>query len=369
MEQAVFPVSSKVATTLRLCVREPASATRREVSTALAAVEDWSATLHVATQHRIVGYIARAAAESNAALPHPVQQTLRHLGLVQTGEGLRMESHLRRIADAFHTADIPVIVLKGPALARTLYPAIALRPYADLDLTIRDDDEDAAIQVLLDVGFHEVVDPPERARRSQRSHGGHEGHFHRRFETADDSVLVELHLDPLQLGLKAVCEAGRWQRAQPLPGVPGALMLGPEDQVVQLSVHAHKHGFERLIWLKDLDLLVRQHGDTLNWGLVRKVARAEGVCGSVWYALWLTRELLGAPLAERQLKALRPAAPVRVLYRCVWPVRSVAGLTARMHRRAVQFRAAESLRGMLPATLLMGRRWARTRALVEVALG
>jgi hypothetical protein len=368
MEQPVLPVSAKVAETLRLCVREPSATTPEGVSRALTTTVDWSSTVRVAAEHRVLGYIGRAAAESGVRLPAAVQETIRGNALIQTGDGLRMETQLRRLAAAFARVEVPVIVLKGPALARTLYPTINLRPYADLDLTVRDLDEDAAVGVLLDNGFHEMVDPFERARRPHRAHDGHEGHYHRRFENPDGSVLVELHLDPLQLGLKTVCEAGRWQRAVSLPGVPGALMLGPEDQVVQLSVHAHKHGFERLIWLKDLDLLVRQLGDTLDWSLVAEVARSEGVCGSVWYALRLTQKLLGTPLPA-DVQALRPAMPVRMLYRLVWPLGSVAGLHAKMRRRAVQFRAAESLRGMLPATLLMGRRRARTRAFLDVAFG
>jgi hypothetical protein len=66
---------------------------------------------------------------------------------------------------------------------------------------------------------------------------------------------------------------------------------------------------------------------------------------------------------------MRPSAAVRVLYGWVWPLRTIAGLQARMRRRAVQFRAADSLRGMLPATVLMGRRRARARAFVDVAFG
>ena len=279
-----------------MCLREASACARSDVAQALAEIQDWPTTLRVASQHRIVGYIARAAAEHHVDLPRGIQPAIRHLVLIQTSAALRMETQLRSVAAAFQAADIPVIVLKGPALSRTIYPSIGLRPYADLDLTVREQDEDAAIAVLLRDGFHEMIDPFERERRPHRSHDGHEGHFHRRFESADGSVLVELHLDPLQLGLKPTCEAERWERAQPLPGVPGALMLGPEDQVVQLSVHAHKHGFERMIWLKDLDLLLRQLAHTLDWGLVREVARREGVCGSVWYALWLTRELLGTPL-------------------------------------------------------------------------
>jgi hypothetical protein len=154
-----------------------------------------------------------------------------------------------------------------------------------------------------------------------------------------------------------------------VPGIEGALMLGWEDQVIQLSVHAHKHGFERLIWLKDLDLLLRTFGPTLDWRLVETVARAEGATASVWYALELASRLLGTPLPEEVRRRLRPALPLRVAYRLTWPAARVADLDGRMRRRAVQFHAAESWRGMLPSLVYMGRRDDRSRAIVQAISG
>jgi hypothetical protein len=145
-------------------------------------------------------------------------------------------------------------------------------------------------------------------------------------------------------------------------------MLSLEDQVIQLSVHVHKHGFNRLIWLKDLDLLVRELGDVMDWTMVEACARAEGVEGSVWYTLWLASKLLGTPVPEAPMRALAPILPVRALYRQVWPPAGVANLQGHMRRRAVQFLAADSWRGMLPNLVLMGRRRARLRAIVSAVL-
>lgn len=177
--------------------------------------------------------------------------------------------------------------------------------------------------------------------------------------------MVELHLDPLQMGLKTTHEAARWGRAQPAPDLPGALMLSPEDQIIQLSVHVHKHGFSRLIWLKDIDLLVRTFANTLDWAAVRADARAEGIENSVWYTLSLAATLFLTPAPPAVLKELAPSAPVRLLYRQVWPPDGVANLKGHMRRRAVQFLAADSWRGMLPNLVLMGRRGARARAIVS----
>jgi hypothetical protein len=138
--------------------------------------------------------------------------------------------------------------------------------------------------------------------------------------------------------------------------------------VIQLSVHVHKHGFNRLIWLKDLDLLVRELGDSMDWKVVHASARAEGVEGSVWYTLWLASQVLGTPLPAGPMRALAPILPIRQLYRMVWPPAGVADLRGHMRRRAVQFLAADSWRGMLPNLVLMGRRGDRLRAIASAVL-
>ena len=144
-------------------------------------------------------------------------------------------------------------------------------------------------------------------------------------------------------------------------------MLAPDDQLVHLSVRVHKHGFSRLIWLKDLDLLLRAHADTLNWTRIAQVARAEGVSASVWYALQITHALLGTrlPLAAA---SLRPSLATRVLYRAVWPTTRITSLEGFLRRRAVQMFVAESWRGTLPSLILMGRRWTRLSLILHTAL-
>jgi len=257
-------------------------------------------------------------------------------------------------------------------LSRLVYPDATLRPYSDLDLNIRETDEEAAVAAILAIGLEESPHGAEVERQTHAHHIHDGAAFHRVFlapkGSPEQGVMVELHLDPLQMGLKTTHEAARWARVQPIAGLDGALMLSVEDQIIQLSVHVHKHGFNRLIWLKDLDLLVRTYGDQLDWRAVRADARAEGVQGSVWYTLWLTSRLFLTPIPAAELKALAPSPVVRALYYQVWPPEGIANLQGHMRRRAVQFLAADSWRGMLPNLVLMGRRGARARAIVSAIL-
>lgn len=350
------------------CVREPDDLQPRELAQIAQVVQDWHAVADLAARHGVVGFVRRAVARDGVAVPPFVAAGLRNAALAQLTHVARLDAALARILAALEQAGVPAILLKGPVLARAVYPEPALRPYSDLDLTIRDTDERAAVAALLGVGLVEVPHGAEVERRTHAHHVHGGTAFHRVFLAPGGGVMVELHLDPLQMGLRPTGEAARWARAQPVAALPGALMLALEDQLIQLAVHVHKHGFNRLIWLKDIDLLLRARAADLDWAALRATADAEGVTNSVWYTLALAAALLATPVPPAVLRLLAPSLPVRLLYRQVWPPDGVANLHGHMRRRAVQFLAADSWRGMLPNLVLMGRRGARFRAMVSAVL-
>lgn len=353
-----------------LCARERCEKAR--LMEAARSVLCWETVADMAARHRVAAYVLAAAAQCGLESSEPAFARLSAESISRQAVTMLLNSELERIVGRLGAASVPLLVLKGPVLARTIYVDPAFRPFADLDLSVQARHEHEAASALLGLGYTELG---YETGAGHPAHAGHDdgGTFHRLFAGvfagADNRALVELHLDPLQLGVAPVCEAERWARALPVPGLDDAKMLCPEDQIVQLSVHAQKHGYSRLIWLKDLDLLLRAHADHLDWPQIVEVARREGVAGSVWYTLGLTAVLLGTPVGTGALKALRPALPVRLLYRLVWPRRRVIRLEGFLRRRAVQFHAADSLRGMLPSLILMGRRATRTRLLLASLFG
>jgi Uncharacterised nucleotidyltransferase len=348
-----------------LAVREPDTLERGELLRAAEAVSDWWAVAVLAARHGVAAYVREAAARAALVLPTSAAHALQSVERVALATVMGIDVELARLVEALSANGVPTTVLKGPALARTIYPRRSLRPYGDIDLTIQDQHRSVAARILAEHGYAERAYAAEEARRAHSGDCAESTGFHRQFTSSDDRVLVDLHADPLQLGLRPTCEVARWRRAVAVPGLPGALMLCPEDQVVQLSTHLHKHGFERLIWLKDIDVLLRARQDCLNWDLVHRVARAEGVQGSVWYTLLLSQALLATPVPPEVLRHFRPSAPLRMLYEWVWPMTRITDLEGFMRRRAVQFHAAESWRGALPGLILMGRRADRARAAVH----
>jgi hypothetical protein len=350
------------------CVREEETLLPRELKQGALAITDWQSVPELAARHGVAAFVREATVREGISLPPFVAEGLRNATLAQIAHVARLDAAMTRVLASSSTAGIPTVILKGPILSRIVYPVPGLRPYSDIDLMVKPADEGRAVAALLACGLEEVPHGAEVLRQAH-AHHVHEGNaFHRVFMDPGRGVMVELHLDALQMGLRPAHEEARWSRVREVPELPGALMLSLEDQIIQLSVHVHKHGFDRLIWLKDLDLIVREYGAELDWPMILASARAEGVDSSVWYSLWLATELFMTPVAPAVLATFAPRAIVRLLYRLVWPPERVANLHGHMRRRAVQFLAADSWRGMLPNFILMGRRRQRARAIVSAVL-
>lgn len=346
-----------------ICVREHGLGRQRELESAAAAVTDWGRVVSLAASHRVSAFVDRAIRCWELPVPASAARRIGDQMLAAIALRMLLDSELQSVLRALEAAGIPVIVLKGPALARTTYADPNLRPYGDLDLGVLPSGERAAAEVLAGLGYTETSFPNDLVWRKRVSQIRGAADFHRKFQAPGSGALVEMHLDTLQLGLQPRCEADRWRRARPLPGMQGALILGPEDQMVTLALHAHKHGFTRLVWLKDLDLLARE--PALDWGLVVEVAGREGLNGSLWYALALSHLLLQTPVGARLLHQLRPSPVLRLLYRSGWPQRSVLDLEGRMRRRAVQLVAGESSLALLANMIVMGRRADRAIAVFD----
>lgn len=337
-----------------------------ELRDAALAVDDWETVAQLAIRHRVGGFVKGALVNVRPAGSAAAIATLQESLLGTVAEATLLEAELRRIVDVLRTEHIPVIVLKGPVLARTVYPEPHLRPFNDIDLNVQSRDVPRSLAALGAAGYQRLDEEPAvRQRPGARS--GAVPPFHLQFKGALGEAVVELHTDPLQMGILAICEEDRWVRSQPLPGLPGAWMLSPSDQITQLALHVHKHGYNRLIWLKDLDLILRSDQE-IDWDLLASVAEAEGIGAAVWCALRMAEYVLQTPVPRAELARLRPALLLRGLYSVLWPRRRVTGLKSRMRRHVVQFEAAASLRGTLPSLILLGRRRLRAKALIEAIL-
>lgn len=234
------------------------------------AVLDWEGFVALAEAEGLAPALAFALKASGpAARPRAVQERLdRRLADGIAGQ-LILGRELGRLLRHFEREGVPVIPLKGPALAEMLYPHPALRPASDLDLLIRREALVTVDGLLQALGYRRFAD-------------AHSWDFDLQHDRATvyagpAGVHVDLHwslLSDPRYAWNEREEARVWDRAIKVP-VAGqaALGLSAEDLLLYLAVHLGvHHGLTGLLWYWDIARLLTGWADRLDWDTV--VARA-----------------------------------------------------------------------------------------------
>lgn len=175
---------------------------------------------------------------------------------------------LGQICAALEVADIPVLVVKGGALAHMLYPKPALRPMNDLDLLVDPADLERASFILNELGM-------AAPRPAIGQHG--KGLTTVGITVEDTWVGVELHNDLFEEGFPASLTL-RDLKSPPLAFSlgdqgPTAHTLGLEDLLWHLCMHLRFHTTVflpwRLIWITDIIGIAEERAGRLDWDRVR----------------------------------------------------------------------------------------------------
>jgi putative nucleotidyltransferase-like protein len=198
---------------------------------------------------------------------------------------------LRQVLDALATAGLAPLLFKGAALAYRHYARPWLRPRLDTDLLIREDEADDAAAVFERLGYLRVPRPT----------GKHVTHqFNYRTTSQGICLEYDVHcrlLDPQVFSsLLSYDELAR--EAVPVPPLgPAARAIGDVHALIVACTHrvAHHYDTESLLWLYDIDLLVRRL-DERGWTEITGLAserRVRQVCAR---GLGLAADLFGAPV-------------------------------------------------------------------------
>ena len=246
-------------------------------------------------------------------MPGRERRALREEYLKAGGSNLLIYRELARVLTAFQVAvpRAPLILLKGAALATTVYSEIALRPMTDIDVLLSREHLESAVEALRSLGY-EDLSPEMTPGLSRETHfqvalkGGPRGY-----------VIVELHWR--LVGGEGDWRSPRldwfWGQAQtwkmredrrqspPL----SALQLGSTAHLLYLAAHLmlqHGGAKGRLLWVHDIHLLVRKCEHELDWNELRVRAREYGWSPALRRALLRAQDIFDTPLPDGFLEAL-----------------------------------------------------------------
>jgi hypothetical protein len=268
---------------------------------------DWDALVDAAEFHGLGPILSCALDRACPELvPENIAGRLRSSYRDSAKRHLIFTVGLLALLDSFESEGIAVVVLKGPALAESLYPDPALRPCSDLDLMVRKQDVPGALRVLTREGYK--MDAHLARIPLQTLLGIHSELVLRQERAAP----VDLHWDiGLADGSFRFDPEILWRSLRPLRiGKREVSSLSPESLMLFLCVHGARHLWSRLQWMGDVARLARTQPD---WDVILDLATEAGCGTPLFLGLLLAQELLAAPIPDAILERARRADGVERL--------------------------------------------------------
>lgn len=229
----------------------------------------------------------------------------------EAAQSMLRQAEARRILMQFSEAGLPVLLLKGSALAWWVYPAPHLRRCADVDLLFASRDDALAAAALL-AGDGYVV----------RQHFGQAAtrEFLCRRDAALGSVIeLDMHwsLSSAPVFAERLAFPELMAASIPLPALaPCARGLGPVHACLHACMHRASDlsngGGEKLKWLYDLHLLAGVLAPA-DWESLRALAAERGLAGVCANGLEESARLFSTPLPAPTMAALRHASKREML--------------------------------------------------------
>jgi hypothetical protein len=306
---------------------------------------DFDELLRLAAEHGVRPLLVETL--TRLSWPHVPTASRAALETFRRLHGLRalaLAGEVARLADAFVRRDVRFALVKGPALAASLYGDLAAREYYDLDIVVAEDRVADAEQALASLGYR-GVQGDDAWRHAFLSHLRQFAFEHPAVDAA-----VDLHwhftgrhlpfpIDPEEIwpALDTVPIGGR-----DVPTLAGA------ELALLLAGHGTKERWKCLMWVRDFAMLQTRRPD-LDWAAIHRRAGDHGCGNAVLLACAMTHGLLDVPLPHGLAITPRVEGLAAPLIDCL--------------RSGARPRA-----GDLADIDLCDSAWARSRALLTLAL-
>jgi hypothetical protein len=260
---------------------------------------DWESVIQTANSHGVTLALQQTLSRSYSRIPDTIVTYLEQQHKQYTKWNLQTTQELVTVLNSLGHENIDVIPYRGPALASGAYGSIGARQFTDLDILIRRDEIQSAKTVLADLGYRPKYEL-SKTKQLSRSQEWAYTHFTRDypFFHPERQAPIELHwrvLDlnfPTNIGLETV-----WNHRETTT-IAGQEIntLSPEDRLLTLCIHGSKHHWVRLMWICDIDRVIRN--SSIDWETTVKRARKYHALRLFLLGPLLAHELYGTELPD-----------------------------------------------------------------------
>jgi hypothetical protein len=277
------------------CCRWPATEARNvAVRNAAAGVTDWNHFLWLVRRQRVAGLVHDALLAAGIDLPSATAKKLGAWAARITRQNSVLAAETVRLQRALKAADIPVLVLKGVALAQLAYCSLGAKHARDIDLLVPPERAETAMRLLEREGY--ILASPAQHLSDRQRHSV--VRYAREVELVhpDSHLIVELQWRAMDNSL-LLQGVDAHSVAQSVPLSDGATVhtLGQEDLFAYLCVHGAHHAWSRLKWLADVNALVANDAD---FGRLYRHAQRIGAGLCAGQGLLLCQRLFALNLPE-----------------------------------------------------------------------
>ena len=295
---------------------------------------DWTYCLESAIEHRISQFCYHHFFLSDLPRMRHIAQLLpketinlfelEYQKLIQTNTNLLNE--IKNIVAFLNKHRLNYIILKGPALIRTIYQeALWPRPFGDLDILIFPEDIELATRILNDLGYIQgtvsyagdrIVPFPPGVIKEGVLNRLHLHHFRK-----IDGITIEVHprlevpSAPFDFEVRGVFE--RSQQIEISNGIR-ARILCPEDCFIflclhlsrearLLSPHILRNGDLSIMKFCDIYELLRFYRQKIDWSKLSKIINRDRLEDPVFFTLFFLMKIYEeADLPSEFLKKIQP---------------------------------------------------------------
>ena len=199
-------------------------------------------------------------------LPQSIEGVLENEYQSSAQKNLFLLHELGNVINCLSQAGIEAVVLKGAALLESIYGSIAARPMLDLDLLIRKEQVPKALQLLLEEGYHQDIEPQPGSALSYEN----------------ELLLFKSGIKPVQLEIhwhlfdspyfqREVDLDWFWEQARPNTfGSFNGLIFSPEALLLHLFGHLALHHSDQpsILWMVDIAEVLASYRNRIDWKLI-----------------------------------------------------------------------------------------------------
>ena len=294
---------------LLLARRRIESGDQEEFAEVVGNISDWDEFVTSLQWHKLEGLAYRHLVQHSLLdlIPKSSQVQLKGLYMRNVACRIQFKNELERVLAVLNGHGIPVVVMKGGALAEIVYDDPGVRPMSDLDLLVPLDRSEEAWSAVRSLGYHVTVDEAEQRRMQvidrQLAMLVHD----------TKSIIVEIHThlveaeSPMRFDIETFWDG----TAEVELGNTQTLTFAPEYQVANQCLNFFKDrdlfSYSALGQLCDVAEVIRVNQDEMDWDVFGSNGPLAKLTGPIFCGLYLARHLLDAPVPDGVLDRVSPS--------------------------------------------------------------